>query len=65
MKNHREKMSVCVSVCMFKIMCTLIKVGIHAYMTYSTGLRCGSFPEKFFKKKHLFHDDKNYCYFCK
>ena len=46
MKNHREKMSVCVSVCMFKIMCTLIKVGIHAYMTYSTGLRCGSFPEK-------------------
>ena len=53
MKNHREKMSVCVSVCMFKIMCTLIEVGIHTYMTYSTGLRCGSFPEKISKKKAL------------
>ena len=43
-------MSVYMSVCMFKIMCTLIKVGVHTYMTYSAGLRCGSFSEKISKK---------------
>ena len=28
-------------------------------------LRCGSFSEKKFKKKHLRHPDKNFCYICK
>ena len=33
-KNHKEKMSVRVSVRMSKIMCTPIKVGIRTYATY-------------------------------
>ena len=34
-------------------------------ITHSTALKCGSFPEKISKKKHLCHHDKNYCYLCK
>ena len=31
----------------------------------STTLRCWSFSEKNIEKKHLYHHDKNCCYFCK
>ena len=34
LKNHREKMSVHVNVCMSKIMRALIKVGVHMYAMY-------------------------------
>ena len=35
LKNHREKMSVHVNVCMSKVMCTPVKVGVHMYATYA------------------------------
>ena len=36
LKNHREKSSVCFNVCISKIMCKPIKIGIHTYGMYAS-----------------------------
>ena len=40
-------------------------IGFDSRSEFSMALRCRSFSKKKIKKKHLYHHDENYCYFCK